>query len=308
MIWILFFLLLLLAAYWFFPKGNPVHEGLHLLDFWVPIWRSSVKDLPVEKISYGLHRQQYFLWIPPPDPGACRLFVLYFHGGGWQFARPKGFRAQAKVLRAQGYGVILASYRKIPFHHAGHLREDLDLLIVRVERRLEETGQASLPLVVGGMSAGGHLAAWLFCQQEELRRLGIRPSRLAGLFAFGAPLDLAAMPWSPPLFLLAGRRDSERFRKANPVTHLKYPDDRPVLLFHGTKDGLVPYRVAVSFFEKLKPLNPNAQLITLRGQTHIQTAGWSHGNEEVRRRLLEWLEKKVAKVAKVAKGERGTDQ
>jgi len=75
------------------------------------------------------------------------------------------------------------------------------------------------------------------------------------------------------------------------VNFLSKKTARPTLLIHGNKDGLVPYRNAVSFFEKFKTINPNlVKFHHLENGTHMDTASWSYEDNEIRKVILEWIE------------------
>ncbi len=76
----------------------------------------------------------------------------------------------------------------------------------------------------------------------------------------------------------------EIFRQSSPYFFITR-DTPPTLIFHGTKDLIVPYSQAVSFIEKLKENNVPCQLITKEGAAH----GWPY-NKVDDLKMINWFE------------------
>jgi len=82
------YLLLLLIT----PKGNLLHEILHLPIYNWKMQMTPIKNISVEKIPFGKHRRQYLLFIEPDNrPVDKDKVIVYYHGGGWMFGNPKQF-------------------------------------------------------------------------------------------------------------------------------------------------------------------------------------------------------------------------
>ena len=115
------------------PKGNPIHEILHLPAYWWQLYRMDTRSLKPEKLAYGPHHRQYFIFVPPPEKRVVpEKLVVYFHGGGWKFGRPEQFIASAKAFHEAGYPVILPSLRRIPFANYFDMRKDLNQLVLSI--------------------------------------------------------------------------------------------------------------------------------------------------------------------------------
>jgi len=292
--WLLFFIgivLTYLVLLWVVPKGNVLHEILHLLPLWYRISKVPVDNQLETKFTFGKHPRQYFLFFQPKNKMTNKQNVIvYFHGGGWQFGSPERLRANAQLLVNEGYCVFMPSYRRLPFYNYFDIRKDLSTALLKIFEVMEENGLAGKKIILGGMSAGGNLAALLFYDHENLEALGLSPKLFSGIFLLGAPLDLRRMRPSPSLYFFAGNRNEEQFQKANPINYLKKADYPPALIIQGTADGFVEFEVAVSFFEKLNEISPGSSFLELEKVSHLGVAAWFSVNNETRKSLFQWLE------------------
>lgn len=280
---LLLYLLLLAVT----PRGNVLYEALRLPLLWYRLWRAPRWKVREARHPYGGHPRQYLLSFQPMEGSRLRpLTVVYFHGGGWRFGSPEHFRANAHVLARHGYHVILPSYRRLPRFGFPDIHEDLLEIRRTIRSILKKEGKQGHAVVIGGMSAGGHVAAFL-----GLAESGPHPLLpLRGLFYLGAPLDLRQMPDSRTLRQLAGPRDSDTFRAANPPLHLDDSYRFPSLFIHGEKDGMVPLPAGRSFAEMLKAKTPAPVTFHLiPGGTHLDAVRWAYQDGPQRKLLLDWL-------------------
>lgn len=292
-LYLLAFPVLLYFILWaFLPKGSLAHELLHLLPFWWRLARQARGGFREERFSYGLHRRQYFLLCIPEKGIPLREHALfYFHGGGWRYGAPEQFRPHARQLTRLGFAVLLPSYRRAPRHNYRHMREDLTLLLSKAREVLAQKGMAGKKAIIGGMSAGGNMAALAALDQDALPAAHIPPAWIGGLFLFGAPLQLEKMADTITLRHFAGPRGEPMFRKANPFYYLDKKINIPTLIIHGTKDGMTPFAGAEEFAGRLRKVNAAETLfVVLPGGTHLDAASWFFREGEGRRAFMEWLE------------------
>jgi acetyl esterase/lipase len=290
-------LLIILAIYtllWLlWPCGNFIYEGIQL-----PWWIYRLKRLPTggmveTKVRYGKHFRQYLLYFKPHE-GAPekRHVVLYFHGGGWQFGSPEMFRPNAKVLTDMGYHVFMPSHRRLPFYRCLALREDAGNAVAKVLQLMKERNLAEKKIILAGNSSGGHLASLLAFDPSLLAAKGLSTERFHAILFLGAPLNLEQMWPSPPLLMVAGRRKGKLFPAANPYGYVPKNETRPILIVHGTKDGLVEYSSVVSFVNKMQENGAtNLRFETLVGGVHTDSASWCFQGHVTNRLMMEWLEK-----------------
>lgn len=117
--------------------------------------------------------------------GEPRGIYLHIHGGGWTIGAPDQYDVPNQALaRATGLRVVSAQYRLAPEDPWPAQREDC-LAAARWA-----LGQGGLPLLIGGESAGAHLAA--------VTAIGLRDEgvggRVAGLVLNYGVFDLAGTP------------------------------------------------------------------------------------------------------------------
>lgn len=97
-----------------------------------------------------------------PSDDICGV-ILHCHGGGWVTLSIDDYDAFGRTLAAQSRcAVVLVEYRLAPEHPFPAALDDCQAALNWIaEARSRLFGQASLPLIVSGDSAGGNLAAVL---------------------------------------------------------------------------------------------------------------------------------------------------
>jgi len=145
-------------------------------------------------------------------------------------------------------------------------------------------------IILGGMSAGANLAALILLDKDELNNMSLSQNKFAGIMLFGGPLNLDAMARTPLLRAYAGSRKESTFQKASPFYHLKEKKSLPVLIIHGTKDGLVHYNNSSTFYNKLQDLGfPKVNFHTLESGTHLDSGRWVFNEPPATIWLDNWL-------------------
>ena len=90
-----------------------------------------------------------------------RPTVLFFFGGGWSGFNPNQFYPQAKYFASRGMLAICATYRTTGYYKTEpwHCVEDAKSAVRHLRSKASSLGIDPKRLIVGGGSAGGHLAA-----------------------------------------------------------------------------------------------------------------------------------------------------
>ena len=298
MVIILIIILGYFVLLWVTPKRTNLHEILHVPIFWFKNFSVPKKNLIIQKIKFGKHRKQYFLFCQPKKNVPLKKHaILYFHGGGWMAGSPGILKAAGQLFADHGYVSVFSNYRKAPFSSYPEMREDISTCLKKLNEYLKEENFNIDKFIIGGMSAGANLAALLAYDDDQLKKINISPTQIRGAFLSGSPVDLEQMKWSIPLYLYAGKRDGINFQKANPINYLSKPESRPILMIHGNKDGLVPFRNTNTFLQKINSINPSlAKMHFIENGTHMDTASWSYEDNEIRKAILAWLEEREAEV------------
>lgn len=114
---------------------------------------SKVQDLAVPVQGASLPCR---LFVPAGEPQAL---LVYFHGGGWVVGSIEEFDPLCRELAVRtGIAVALVEYRKAPEHAFPGPVDDAWTALEWLAKRQDALLGKSLPLLVGGDSAGGNLA------------------------------------------------------------------------------------------------------------------------------------------------------
>lgn len=253
--------------------------------------QSSTRVLSHQKIKYGAHRQQYLCYFEPVSIDATKPLVVFYHGGSWLIGKPEMFTNRAQVFVEQGHSVIMPTHRKLPFHRYYSMREDMILVLQSVKQLLIKKETPNKKIILAGMSSGGNLAALSFFDASIAIEAGFDSDQIAAGFFCGAPLNLAGMPDSVVIRGYADEKHSNMFQQASPITFLSADSpSKPVLIVHGSEDGLVAYSSILTFKEQLRAItSTDLTFCTLPNGSHIESVRWAVQDGEVRQIILEWF-------------------
>lgn len=272
-------------------RGTLLHELLHLPVFHYRLFKNRPGSIDFYRHSYGTDTKQYFLHFPPSENEVeKKQVVIFFHGGGWSLGSPEMFKLNAAFFTKRGYHVFMPSYRRIPFYGYPEIRADLDAGFLEILEVMKELEIANHKIILGGTSAGGNLAALLAYDRVKLEALNVDPIIFSGILLFGAALDLSLMYPSPVRWFYAGSSADPAFKNASPINYLQPEETLPVLMVHGTKDGLVAYRSAEAFIKKISERQAeNLTIYILPEGTHLDVGSWNFFDNDLRKLMVQWL-------------------
>jgi len=216
---------------------------------------------------------------PEHDRGGADLPVyVYFHGGGWTSGDKAALTKYCASQSIGGMVVVNANYRPATRAHMGEILEDAAAVLAWVTANIASYGGDPDRIVLGGDSAGGHIAALLtatslspeLARHHGLRRVPER-HRLKGLVQHCSVVDFSVvfdrdsvlslsfvrmlLPRSrrtPPRTVGGGaslgwlRREA---RYLSPIEWL-HPAFPPVLVTTSERDYF--YRANLNFIERLR--------------------------------------------------------
>lgn len=253
--------------------------------------RASKPLVRPEKHRFGPAWRQYLLlWLPPEDIPQKNSAVMLWHGGGWRVGWPGLHPTLEEFFLREGFPVVMPAYRLAPFAWHKHMREDLNLALDLTLTLLKERNLGDKKLLVGGISAGGTLAAHLVFDRDELKKQGLAQDIFSGFISFAGPLDLDRMPHFRAVRNYAGGKPgSMAWHTANPVRYLMAGETIPTLLIHGTTDAIVPFACSSSFYERYT--GPKI-LHSLPGKTHLDSMRFATDDAATAELLHDWLKDK----------------
>lgn len=204
---------------------------------------------PKQDLRYGPGPKETLdLFLPP---GRVKGTFLFLHGGYWRMLDKSDFSFVALPFVARGYAVAVANYDLCPDVSIATIVDEATRVVVWLAREGAAHGANPDRLVVGGHSAGGHLAAMLFTTDWAAHGFAREPFlggvSLSGVhdlapmvqFSFNADfkLDLReAARLSPsrltprsrlPLVLAAGADETSEFVRQTQILWDAWPANRP---------------------------------------------------------------------------------
>jgi acetyl esterase len=125
---------------------------------------------------------------------------IYFHGGGWTSGDKAPLTKYAASQAVEGMVVVNANYRMATRFKIAHMLHDANAVLTWVKQHVAEYGGDPTRIVIGGDSAGGHIAALLTAaaNDETLAEhfhldLQIEPGHLRGLVQHCSIADFSVM-------------------------------------------------------------------------------------------------------------------
>lgn len=267
----------------------------------VPDAVSCIADIEYVQRSTGPLLLDLFLptnFVEPP-------LIVYMHGGAWVMGNRKEHAERLRSLAAQGFAVAGISYRTANLAPFPAQREDAADAIDFLRRDCSRWGVDVRAVGLYGASAGAHLAAMIGLTLSEsidcpvfafaglfgrydLTEDGLDPRPDAGLRPPDEvlnsvwPAELGGKPVGPMKLrsLLTGieeaQLDQDALQTISPQHRLDELDF-PVLVLHGTADGVTHHGHGENFVQAAQSLGKDAELVLVNGANHEDP--WFDGPE-----------------------------
>jgi len=211
----------------------------------------------IRDIEYARIGEQVLkLDLHRPDKRSRSPLIVWVHGGAWR-SGSKSNMPLTKLVE-EGYAIASVDYRLSTQAKFPAQVHDLKAAIRFLRGHSHEWGIQSKKIVIGGDSAGAHLAALVGVSNDHAELEGeigndrSQSSDVQGIISFYGAANLTTIlsqstPHGlkvriPALELLLGGQPTnavELARLASPVFHVDRLDP-PLLLFHGDQDPQMP--------------------------------------------------------------------
>ena len=245
-----------------------------------PVWE---RDIPFWTIPDTQRKLLCDVWHPD-NGNISGLAFIFFHGGAWYFMdKDMLTRPFFRHLVAQGHTVMDVSYRLCPEVDIYGMTGDVKHAIAWMKTNASRYGVNPDKIVLGGGSAGGHLAllAGYTSGHPELTPDDLKSADLSvcGVISYYGPTDMLAeyqhtnqqrlvdLPpvsfdpdsikntgpadWRMDILLGGWPQDAQTsFQLASPITHVQ-PGCPPTLLIQGDKDLITPVKATCELYTKL---------------------------------------------------------
>jgi acetyl esterase/lipase len=211
----------------------------------------------------------------PESPAGSVQGLLFLPGGGWQTANRAPLRERYGVRMAErGYVCVAGEYRVMDEAPWPAQIQDVKATIRWMRANCERLGIDPAAIVIGGKSAGGHLALLAAGTRgfDEFEGHSDHPtvsSEVAGVIGVAPVADLTEWARRPSMAKLFGENPAAAVVKAaSPIAHVNgdYP---PTLLVHGTADTRVPHAMTMRMVQALEQAGVPVDLHLYAGQDHF---------------------------------------
>jgi acetyl esterase/lipase len=261
------------------PVPSPAPEAV------LPASSPYGEALVITNIPYLSHptaRQNFDLYLPRKRGAEPFPLVIWVHGGAWM----KGLKEwdNVKYLVKHGYAIASVDYRFSPEAPFPAQIQDCNAAMNFILAHAADYGVSAKRFVVGGGSAGGHLALLLGLARQE-REFGADPAiRPLAILDFFGPADLNRMKADlvaeqskkgldlyddagPKLMGEPLDQAAAKIRLASPMTYVD-TGNPPVLILQGGKDDLVPAAQSERLHAALDRVGVMNQLILVPDAGH----------------------------------------
>jgi acetyl esterase/lipase len=212
--------------------------------------------------------------------------LMFFFGGGWTTGTAANSVGWAKVAAQLGFVGIAPDYRTKGRHDTSPLASvaDARAALHWVQVHAVELGLDPKQIVVGGNSAGGHVALWTAITHNPPGSTAAEAPlhKPAALFITSAVSDTSTETGYTP------KRFGADTLALSPVHQLdaKMP---PVLAFHGDADKTVPLAQSVALRDKLVAAGNTCELHIVPGGGHNYGGDVPEWREKTRTLLNDFL-------------------
>lgn len=260
-----------------------------ILDTYYSVFKSVISDKALKSegeifsdITYcspGDASHKLDLVLPERSTTARAPLVIFIHGGGWRV----GDKANAEVsfysesLLQNGIAIASINYRLAPKHTYPAQNNDIACAITYL-RTHAPTYQLNDKWALFGDSAGAQLAA------DAMADSTINQS-LVAFIGFYGPYDLSLQTNRQPkkdIDAIIYTNKSRDVASASPI-HKTGKKDAYYLLYHGSKDRIVPPVQSRLFYDALRTSGISAKLTIVQNASHSFGSLSRPSSQEIRK-------------------------
>lgn len=234
-----------------------------------------IGDEPPRRVAYGPHPSQILDIFAGPSGNGRHPCLIFFHGGAWIAGYPWWSSYMAPGVRRAGGVLVTPTYRLAPENKFPCQLEDVATAIAWVWKNADAIGVDPGRIVIGGHSAGGHLAALACLHPRALRDAGIPAEAVKACMVLSASFNLHYPDAAPGSgeervykFLLARASDDHA---ASPINHLSHAPTPPFHIVHGENDFERITRTSRDMAAAMQRKRRTVEIEEWRGLDHFDT-------------------------------------
>jgi len=168
-----------------FGMNDYLRESLSYFGLYKQMFQVKKKYTPAS-VSFGEHKDQYFLFYEPKRIVSDKV-IVWIHGGGWNAGNPKFFDYVGQCVADHGYRFISIGYRLSPKNKYPTQIEDVCKGFNSTIEYLKKKGIDTSRIIVAGPSAGAHLASIMCYCRKVQEKYKVDVSSVAGFIGSGGP-------------------------------------------------------------------------------------------------------------------------
>lgn len=210
------------------------------------------------------------------DEESGHAVFLFVHGGGWDKYDKLLHAPVAQKLLPEGMIVLVMDYTLYPDATYRQQTAEVADAIAWTLENIEQYGGDPARVIVGGQSAGGHLAMlaaydpqWLAPTGHDLTEIcGL--VGIAGVYDVNAQMEFERFKGGTAPVMTAVMEGEPNFTAASPITYVpdRGADSPPVRLIHGDADDTVRLSVSEDFLAALQVAGIPGELLLYEGAGH----------------------------------------
>lgn len=232
--------------------------------------------------------------IGPKETKGKMPCIVYVQGSAWMKQNVYENLPQLVEFAKRGYVIAIVEYRPSSVAKFPAQLQDTKTAIRFMRANASTYNVDADNIFIWGDSSGGHTALMVGLTQNnpelDTKDLNQYPIHVNAVVDFYGPTDITQMNFEPSTWdhigakspegqLIGGKNVLENKAEAaltNPVNYVKDPKTAaPILIMHGSKDRLVPFKQSVLIADALESKNYRYQFYQIKGADHGSWEFWS---------------------------------
>ena len=274
--------------------NDSIREGLSYFALYWKMLRVK-KSIVSELVSFGSHKDQYFLYYEPKHAVSDKI-IVWVHGGGWNAGTPKYFDFVGQCVANDGYRFVSIGYRLSPKNKYPCQIEDVCAGYKAALQYLDSKKINTSKVIVSGPSAGAHLSSILCYSKSVQEKYVVDVSNVIGFIGVGGPYSFSVRTSLSVKILRNQLFEKNYDRTKGEPCSLMDESDIPMLLIQSRHDGLIDFSCAEEYYKKAISLGNVCELYEVvdKKNTHSwYTAGMFLETREENKGLdkfFSWIE------------------
>ena len=240
-------------------------------------------------IAYGTDPQQKLDAYLPEGRTMDTPVVIFVHGGSWSGGDKLQYGALMTYFSDRKIAIFNINYRLVTataFKHPAQI-EDIQAALNFIRQKANEYQISSEKITLAGHSAGAHLTLLYGFKYNSAKQI-------KAIIGLASPTDFveagqSGLPeFTQTIEFFLGKKYTEAqttWQEASPY-YTATAQSVPTLLFHGQKDGTVPFGQTTKLQTKLTQLGVKNQMILYPNEDHI----WLNDNlQDTLAKMVEWV-------------------